>query len=196
MRPAERELELRDGARVAVRPIRAGDREAIREAFGRLSPETRYRRFLSSAERLSESDLRYLTEVDHSAHEAFVAFDPVTRDGVGVARFIRDPERPTVAEAAVVVGDEWQNRGLGTALCRVLVERARELGIEAFTATLLAENQRMIHVLESLGPTQVVSSDGPTITVELAIPREGIGDSMRELLRSTAKGRARLRTRR
>ena len=64
MRPAERELELRDGARVAVRPIRAGDREAIREAFGRLSPETRYRRFLSSAERLSDSDLRYLTEVD------------------------------------------------------------------------------------------------------------------------------------
>lgn len=193
---AEGEIQLSDGARVAVRPIEAGDREAIREAFGRLSAETRYRRFLTSVERLSESELRYLTDVDHTDHEALVAYDPDTGDGIAVARFIRDPGRPTVAEAAVVVGDDWQSRGLGTELCRMLAERAREVGVEAFTATLLAENQRMIHVLESLGRTRVVSGTGGTITVELAIPSEGIGETMRELLRSTAKGLARLRIRR
>ena len=70
---AESRLALDDGGTVAVRPIRPEDRDAIRAAFERLGPESRYRRFLSSVERLSDSDLRYLTDVDHSNHEALIA---------------------------------------------------------------------------------------------------------------------------
>jgi RimJ/RimL family protein N-acetyltransferase len=192
----EARLELRDGSAVVVRAIRPGDREAIRDAFSRLGPETRYRRFLSAVERLSDSDLRYLTEVDHSDHEALVAYDAESREGAGVARYVRDPDNPRLAEAAVVVSDDWQGRGLGTALCRMLAERAREEGIEAFAATLLAENRQAIHLIESLGPSRVVGTDGATIKVEVAIPHEGIGEGMRELLRTTARGLVHLRTRR
>src|SRR6266487_893867 len=159
------ELELRNGSRVAVRPIRPEDRDAIRNAFGRLSDATRYRRFLTAVARLSESDLTYLTEVDHHDHEALVAFDSKTDEGVAVARFVRDPDDRGIAEAAVVVVDAWQGRGLGTALCRLLAGRAREVGVERFIATLLADNREMLHLMESIGPVEVVSGDGATITV-------------------------------
>jgi GNAT superfamily N-acetyltransferase len=185
---AEREVELRDGTRATVRPIAPGDREAIRSAFERLSEESRYRRFLSATASLSEGDLSYLTEVDHRDHEALVAFDPATREGIGVARFVRDPDDPAIAEAAVVVDDRWQGRGLGTVLCQLLAERARAEGIERFLATLLASNRPMMHLLESLGAARVVAEGGSTITVEVAIPRDGIGEQMRALLRAAARG--------
>jgi GNAT superfamily N-acetyltransferase len=189
---AEIEVELRDGSWAVVRPIEAGDRDAIRGAFGRLSDETRYRRFLGPVASLTEAQLDYLTDVDHRDHEALIAFDPVTRNGIGVARFVRDPNDPAVAEAAVVVADEWQGRGLGSILCQLLAERARDVGIERFLATLLAVNRPMIRLLESVGPARMVSEEGPTITFEVTIPAQGIGEQMRGLLRATARGLAQL----
>jgi RimJ/RimL family protein N-acetyltransferase len=183
-----REIVLRDGSPVVVRPIRAADRDAIRAAFERLSPESRYRRFLSAIDHLTEAQLTYLTEVDHRDHEALVAYDRASRDGIGVARFVRDRDVPTRAEAAVVVDDEWQGRGLGTALCQLLAQRAREEGLERFVSTLLATNDPMLHLIDSLGPAKVLARDGTTVTVEVAVPREGIGDQMRGVLRTAARG--------
>jgi GNAT superfamily N-acetyltransferase len=183
-------VELRDGSQVLVRPVRPDDRDAIRNAFERLSEATRYRRFLTAVTRLTESDLDYLTEVDHRDHEALVAFDPGGGAAVAVARFIRRSDAPAIAEAAVVVDDGWQRRGLGSALCRLLAERAREVGVERFSATLLADNREVLRLLESLGPLRVVSGEGATITVEVGVPKEGIGEQMREILRATAAGLA------
>jgi N-acetylglutamate synthase-like GNAT family acetyltransferase len=100
---------------VFVRPIRPQDREVLTKAFARLGEQSRYQRFFSPINELSESELRYFTEVDHHDHEALVAFDAETGDGVGVARFVRLDDG-TSAEAAVTVIDEWQGRGVGTAL--------------------------------------------------------------------------------
>ena len=51
--------------------------------------------------------------------------------------------------------DDWQGRGLGTALCELLAERAREEGVDRFSALLLAGNAQMQDVLASLGPAKV-----------------------------------------
>ena len=75
---------------------------------------------------LGDGDLRYLTEVDQHDHVALVAFDG--DDLVGVARFVRRDGTDS-AEAAVTIVDEWQGRGLGTALANLLAERAREEGV-------------------------------------------------------------------
>lgn len=183
----EREIALRDGSRVVVRQIRDADREAINEGFERLSPESRYRRFLAPMDHLTEAQLAYLTQVDHHDHEALVAYDPRSREGVGVARFVRDPSDPATAEAAVAVGDAWQGRGLGTELCQLLAERAREEGVKRFVATLLATNEPMLRLLDSLGPAKVLAREGATVTVEVAVPSEGIGDQMRGVLRAAAR---------
>ena len=165
----------------------------LRTAFGRLGEQSRYQRFLTAINELSESDLRYLTEVDHRDHEALVAIETATRDGVAVARFVRNPDDVS-AEAAITVIDEWQGRGLGTAMCNLLAARAREVGIERFTALLLAANEQMRDVLASLGPTRVVSRDAGTLVVEVDIPEEGIGDHMAGVLRIAAGGPVELAT--
>lgn len=175
-----------------VRPVRADDKAAIRSAFEHLSTESRYSRFLALMDTLSDAQLRYLTEVDHHDHEALIAYDPDDGHGVAAARFVRSAEAPGVAEAAVVVDDDWQGRGLGSGLTRLLAERAREEGVERFDATLLAGNQKMLHLLDALGPSRVVSRDGPTITVEIDLPDQGIGDHMRGVLRAAASGDAEL----
>src|ERR1700760_834581 len=125
---------------VEIRPIEPDDRDALARGFDRLSEQSRYRRFLSPRGPLSHAELSYLTEVDHHDHEALVAVDPETEEGVGVARFIRSPEDPAVAELAVAVADDWQGQGVGSVLAAELAKRARYEGITCFTALALAEN--------------------------------------------------------
>ena len=76
-----------DPSPIVIRPIRAHDKEILVGGLHRLSPESRYRRFFAPKAKLSAKQLRYLTEVDHHTHEALVAIDPRTGEGVGVARF-------------------------------------------------------------------------------------------------------------
>ncbi len=64
---------LNDGIQICVRPIRADDGERLRASHARLSPESRYRRFLAAKPQLSIADARYLVEIDGSDHFALVA---------------------------------------------------------------------------------------------------------------------------
>jgi GNAT superfamily N-acetyltransferase len=149
-------IVLRDGSHVRLRQGHSSDRQLLLRGFERLSPESRYRRFLAAMPELSEEKVRYLTEVDHHDQEAIIALDEETGDGIGVARYVRDPQRPDMAEVAVTVIDDWQGRGLGTLLLEVLSARAREEGITTFTALMLATNQEMMDLLEALGPVRIV----------------------------------------
>jgi GNAT superfamily N-acetyltransferase len=184
---------LRDDSEVVVRPIEPGDRGALAAAFERLSEQSRYQRFMTPMDALSDSQLAYLTEVDHHDHEALIAFDG-EGGAVGVGRFIRLESDPSRAEAAVTVIDEWHGRGLGTALTALLAERARAERVECFTALLLATNDQMHDVLASLGPAKVLSREAGTVEIEVAIPEEGIGDHMAGVLRVAAGGTVELAT--
>jgi GNAT superfamily N-acetyltransferase len=141
---------------------------------------------------LGPSMLTYLTEVDHHDHEALIAFDPATESAIGVARFVRTGA--DTAEAAVTVSDEWQGRGLGTALTRLLAERALEEGIGRFVALLLADNRDMVDLLASVGSVSVTAREGGTIQVEvpLELDRPGVGAGLYAVLRSVAARAARI----
>jgi len=124
-------IALRDGSQVRIRQGHHTDRELLLRGFERLSAESRYRRFLAPMKELTESTVRYLTEIDHHDHEAMIALDEQTGEGIGVARYVRDPDHRDVAEVAVTVIDDWQGRGLGTLLLEVISARAREEGSPA-----------------------------------------------------------------
>ena len=158
---------LRDGSSVVIRPIEPADRALLRSGFERLSDESRYLRFQTPIKQLSEEQLSYLTVVDHHDHEALLALDTERDDAVGVARFVRISD--AVAECAIVVADEWQNRGLATQLLDRLVERAREEDVDRFTALVLAHNNEALRLLERLGDT-VRQSDGSQVELEIALP--------------------------
>ncbi len=182
-------LPLRDGTEVEIRAIRPTDGDLLRGGFERLSAESRYRRFLAPMAELSPSAVRYLVNVDHRDHEALLAVDPATAQAIGVARFVRSKQRPDVAEAAVTVVDEWQGRGLGTLLLDVLTARARQVGIGAFTALMLAANDDMRALLERLGPTRVLDQEAGTIEIEATLPASGLTDQLRGLLRASRAAR-------
>ncbi|HEY8467428.1 MAG TPA: GNAT family N-acetyltransferase [Solirubrobacterales bacterium] len=181
-------VELRDGRVVLVAPLHVDDRERFVSGIGRASPESLYKRFMTPVKRLSEVQLRYLLDVDHRDHEALLAVDEDSGLAVGIARFVRDRERPNVAEGAILVVDDWQGVGLGKALGRLLADRARALGIERFDAWLLSDNRAMLAVLESLGPLREVGRDGATVRVEVELPERGIGEHMTGILRAVATG--------
>jgi GNAT superfamily N-acetyltransferase len=178
---------LRDGSRVRLRPIRSSDKVQLRAGFERLGPQSRYQRFLVPLDQLTEAVVEYLTEVDHHDHEAIVALDDATGEGVGVARFVRLTDRHDTAEAAVTVVDDWQGRGVGTLLLDRLADRARSEGIARFWAVLLAENRNMLDLLERLGPVRMLDRQLGTVEVEAELPSTGAGDELRGVLRASAR---------
>lgn len=139
-RPHGEVVRLRDGARIVIRPVEPTDAEQLKAGFERLGAVSRYRRFLTEIDHLSPRQLSYLTRVDHTTHEALGALDAATGEGIGVARYQRDPDDARLAEIAVTVADTWQGRGVGSALLERLCARARAVGIERITARMLVGN--------------------------------------------------------
>jgi RimJ/RimL family protein N-acetyltransferase len=183
---ASSRARLRDGSTVVIRPLSPDDRELLRSGFERLSEQSRYLRFQTPLTELSDEQLSYLTAVDHHDHEALVALAPDSDDAIGVARFVRVGDN--VAECAIVVADDWQNRGLGGALLERLVERAHEEGVERFTALVLAENTDALRLLERLGDT-VRHSEGSQLELEIELPaRAESSASLRLVLAAAAPG--------
>lgn len=160
---------LRDGSRVVIRPLEGADREALSDAFERLGEASRYRRFLTSTPRLTESQLRYLTEVDQRDHVALAAVDATSGSGiVGVARCVR--LEGSDAEPAIAVVDDCQGRGLGTALIAALVDRSREQGVTRYRAIALADNVAVLRLLAGIG-TMSSSRAGATLQVTVDLPK-------------------------
>jgi RimJ/RimL family protein N-acetyltransferase len=162
---------LPSGLYVAVAPIGPGDEELIRDGFSRLSPRSRYLRFMTPMVALSAAEVEYLTHVDQVDHVAWGARDLDTPGwpGVGVARYVRLPDDPTLAEAAVTVVDSHQRRGLGTWLLGRLAHSARSGGVETFRAWVLEENTAMVGLLERLGGS-FVFEEGGVVRVDLPVP--------------------------
>jgi RimJ/RimL family protein N-acetyltransferase len=184
-------VALDDGLEVLIRVVQPDDKRRISMAFERLSPETRYRRFFAPMDRLSQEDLRYLTEVDHHDHEAFAAINPENGSIVGVARYVR-AEDPAEAEVAVVVGDPWQGHGVATELLRRLVARAREEGIDHFVALVMSDNDDVLELFRHLAPggssTRRSASGHTELVMNLPDP-ERIGEStLGRALRAAAGG--------
>jgi RimJ/RimL family protein N-acetyltransferase len=165
-------VRLRSGREVAIRPIRADDGGRLEAAYARLSPDTRYRRFLAAKPRLTGPEVRYLTEVDGCDHFALIATlaaDPEQLAGVG--RFVRDASDSSAAEFAIVVSDPYQREGLGTELLQRLAEAALDRGITRFTATMLADNEaihRLLHRLAGKFAEHRRNGSVDEVTIDLA----------------------------
>jgi L-amino acid N-acyltransferase YncA len=177
-------VDLPDGSEVLVRPVRPADKPLFAAGWERFGE---HRRLMAAKKHLSARDLARFTEIDHVDHEAIVALEPRTGAGLGVVRYLRNPNRPDTAEAAVAVIDDWQGRGLGGLLLRRLCRRAKANGIDSFTASLLTDNRSMMRLFERLGRVRVRGLDGSAMEIDVELPV----DDMPTLLRSTATGHVR-----
>ncbi|HEY2991758.1 MAG TPA: GNAT family N-acetyltransferase [Methylomirabilota bacterium] len=150
----DRELMLRDGTRVRMRPIRPDDEPRLVALYDHLGRDTRYQRFFSVMRRLPPDWAHFLANVDYARRFALVAEAPGDADTlIAVARYEPAGEPDTV-EVAFVVQDAWQERGLGTLLFRDLLAAAEGNGIRRFRAWVLADNRRMLDLISRLGEVQ------------------------------------------
>lgn len=185
------EITLRDGTRIRLRPILPEDKDNLRSAMARLSADARYRRFMATISELTPERLHYLTEIDYEDHFALtaLALDQEPPLGIGFARYIRDPDKPHVAEPAVTVVDAYQGRGLGSLLLKYIMRDALGNGITHFRATLLADNMPMKELFAQQDAQ--FSHDGfGVLSAEFALPRDaGVQmDLVQRLARHAYKG--------
>jgi acetyltransferase len=165
-------IALADGTQLRLRPIESGDRCGVAALFAGLSPQSRYRRFFSAKLNLTSRELSYLTDVDHVHRVVIAAIDK--RDGsiVGVGQYVQAADRVGVAEVAVMVVDELQGMGIGTALAARTMERACANGLAHLTATTLWENRPARALLKNLR-FRVRGSSGPEIEHQLELDCQG-----------------------
>ena len=170
----EETVQLSDGQRILLRPMRPSDKQLLLDGFEHLSPDSRYARFMAPKSTLTDRELRYLTEVDGLDHFAMGAIRKhlVSKpEGVGSARFVRLSDQPDTAEPAVTVLDSFHGKGLGSIMLQRLIEAAWERDVRWFCTELLADNIASRRMIEALSPDVTFrhSGDGAIIAT-LPVP--------------------------
>lgn len=154
-----RHLHFKDGAPYVIRPIRPEDAAPLQDFTRQLSEHTRYMRFISFMRELSPRTLARYTQVDYHRELALVATAGEADPGhpgelretiIGVARYLRNADGES-AEYALVIGDAWQRRGLGSQLMAALVDAARRQGLKIIEGLVLGNNRPMLTLMGRLG---------------------------------------------
>ena len=152
------------GPAVTLRPIRPEDAELERAFVRKLSPESRYFRFMDTLRELTPSMLVRFTQIDYDREMAFVATVPgnAGEEEIGVCRYITNPDAES-CEFALVIADDWHRRGLGRRLMTQLIDVARVRGLRSMVGHVLAENRGMLSLCQGLGFVISDSPEGPML---------------------------------
>jgi acetyltransferase len=151
-----RDVTLRDGGTVTVRPIRPEDEPAMVAFHTRLSERTVYQRYFSLIKleaRITHERLARICFVDYDRQLVLVAErrdEEGLREIVGVSRLVKIPDTDS-AEFAVVIADDFQARGLGSAMVRAMFGFGQKEKIRKIVAEILPENHKMIDFCKRLG---------------------------------------------
>jgi acetyltransferase len=142
------------GIEYRIRPIQPDDAGRERAFILSLSPESRFQRLMYTMREPSPEFVARLVNVDQHRDMALVAVLGAGAEEkiIGVARYAAD-ENGRDCEFAVAVADEWQCRGIGTTLTKMLFEYAARAGFRSIYGTIFANNQRMLELAEWLGLT-------------------------------------------
>ncbi|XXF81424.1 GNAT family N-acetyltransferase [Myxococcaceae bacterium GXIMD 01537] len=153
-----------------IRPARITDERPLQELMYRLSDESCYRRFMGLKKAHPHEEMQQLVNLDYEHNMALVACPPGTDEVVGVVRYDVDPAT-RLADVAFVVRDDWQGRGVGTALMRRIHEAAVARGIPGFQADVLVTNKAMLDVFQESGLPIRTRLEGGVYHLELHFPQ-------------------------
>ena len=167
--PIVRDVVLRDGTTLRLRPPTAADADQLIGFFRSLSEDSLYMRFHgmpSVGPRLVKPVL------DSDWVERGALAGALSADGgdriVALGSYARLRE-PATAEVAFAVADELQGKGVGSRLLEQLAEFGGEVGIERFVAEVLPSNRAMLSVFEDAGFRQTRELDEGVIEVRLEL---------------------------
>lgn len=160
---------LRNGRSIEVRALRPDDETQMLAALSRTSPQSLYRRFFGVKKSFSESEKAFFFNVDFIDHVALVA--TIEQSGrteiVGGARYV--VVQPGIAEIAFTVIDDFQGKGVGSALMRHLILLARKASLKQLIADVLPENTAMINIFKKCGVPAAMTRAKGAVRVALDI---------------------------
>ncbi|MEM2110832.1 MAG: bifunctional acetate--CoA ligase family protein/GNAT family N-acetyltransferase [Candidatus Bathyarchaeia archaeon] len=165
--------KLRDGREVLLRPIKPEDEPLLVELFKTFSEETMRFRFFQVIKEISHQTLAKYCNIDYDREMVIVAelSDNGKRCLVGMVRLVVEPDGES-GEVAVVVGDPWQNRGIGTKMFDYIIEISKDMGLKRIFGEILAENTKIMHICCSRG-FEIKSIDEETYLATLNLGRSG-----------------------
>lgn len=160
------DVELRDGRRVTLRAVGTADRDELQAAIKRLSPESRYARFMTPLRELGPDLLERAVSPEQGRELQLLALagSNAAATIVGGARYSA-AAGSEVCEFALAIADDWQGAGLARHLLETLMQAARARGFKAMEGYVLASNTRMLGLAKRMGFRRAASSEGPTVCV-------------------------------
>jgi acetyltransferase len=161
-----------DGDTFLIREASPADEGVAYEAFGRLSEESRYNRFMSAVRELPADLVERLRHPDPSRELILAMFriGPEGEEPVGAARLTEIPDGAS-AEFSLIIADEWQRKHLGSRLLGALIANARARGLKSIRGLVLGSNEGMLGLARYLGFHIEDAEDGArekTVTLALA----------------------------
>jgi acetyl coenzyme A synthetase (ADP forming)-like protein len=164
-----RDVILRHGRTLRLRPPLPDDAEAVLDFFRRLDDQSLYMRF-HGTRRIGHDILDGLLDPDWSVRGALIGLlrGDTGDEVVAVASYARLRD-PRLAEAAFAVATDLQGLGVGTRLVEQLAEAAAQEGIETFVADVMAENDAMLQVFADTGYDVERTFESGEILVRLRI---------------------------
>jgi GNAT superfamily N-acetyltransferase len=148
------EFVLQDGTPAMIWPLLPTDAETLRDVFRRLSPRSRYHRFLQVLDQLDDPMIRLLVNTVDGVHHMALLLIVLPPEGqeelIGVAHLVQYPDDPATADIAVTVVDDWQGRGAGTALVSALLAR-RPAAVTRLRTLVAADNRASLALLAAAG---------------------------------------------
>jgi len=145
-------VTLKDSSKVLLRPIRPSDATMKQDLFYSLSKEAVVKRYLGTLRAMPLKRVWPYVTVDYTNEMVLVGTvkGDASETIIAIGSYSRIPNTD-LAEVALVVRDDWQNKGLGTTLFHYLVEIAMKNGLAGFTAWVLTSNAGMMHIFKKSG---------------------------------------------
>jgi acyl-CoA hydrolase/GNAT superfamily N-acetyltransferase len=174
--PAELETytTFKDGVKVFLRPIKPTDEAMMQELFYSLSEDSIYYRFFHRAQVMPHKKVQRFTTIDYQKDMAIVGL--VEEDGrekiIAVGRYALEPES-NIAEAALLVQDDWQGKGIGTWLLKYLIQIAKSRKITGFKAQIMADNKAPLHMAHKTGYTVETTLEDGVFLVSFKFQERG-----------------------
>ncbi len=155
---------FKDGLELRIRPIKASDEDMMRRLFYKFSDESKYYRYFTHVRIMPHKNMQQYLSVDYEKIFAVVAVHQIGNIEriVAEARYAAYPDGQSY-EMAFLADEQYQGKGIATFLANYLIKIAVERGIKTLTASVLAQNSKMLRVFEKLSVVPEKKYDGDTI---------------------------------
>ncbi|MGV8075663.1 MAG: GNAT family N-acetyltransferase [Syntrophobacteraceae bacterium] len=170
----KRTFQLRNGKTIELRPLLPSDEFAFRNFFYSLQAETIFYRFFYHRKLFSHKVIQeQWANVDYRKNMSIIGL--VSQGGhkeimaIGTYAFAEE----SFAEVAMVVHEDFQGQGVGSALLKILEEIAKENSYKGFTAAVLKDNAGMIRVFQNRYPNCKMVPKGNEINITMDFEDSG-----------------------